>query len=196
MRWAVFAIAAYLVMVLQVGLAKHLSVSTESGQVQPEFALLLAVLVALAAPVRTAVIAGGILGLLMDLAASPYALAPAEDAASAAPAAMTLIGPYALGYMAGAYLVVQLRPMLFRQHPLALSAMVLAAGAESHLIVLALLWIRQWYDPIAGFIASEQLVPRGMSLVYTAILGLIAAYPLNWASSLFGFHSGKPAGRA
>ena len=188
MRWPIFAIAAYLAVVLQVGLAPHVAVR----DIQPEFMLLLAVFIALSAPIRTAVIGCGILGLLLDLIASPYPLVQTDPRS---PAAATLIGPYTLGYMAGAYLVVQLRPMLFRQHPLTVAAMVLVAGAEIHLVVLGLLWVRHWYEPMQGFIASHQLIPRALGLLYSAAIGLAFAYPLSWAAPLFGFQTAHPSAR-
>lgn len=190
MRWPVFAIAAYLALVLQVGLSHHLAL----GNVEPQFVLLLAVFIALSAPTRATVIAAGILGLLLDLVASPYTLAASGAGASEA-AAVTLIGPYTLGYMTGGYLVVQLRPMLFRQHPLTLAAMVLVAGAEAHLVVLGLLWVRNWYEPMQGFIASDELIPRSLGLLYTAAIGLALAYPLAWITPLFGFHTAHPSTR-
>jgi len=190
MRWTVFALAAYAALALQVGLARHVSL----GSAQPQIVLLLAVFVALSAPTRTAVVACGILGLFMDLLASPYVLA-ATATLEPAPQAATILGPYTLGYMAGGYLVVQLRPMLFRHHPLTMAAMALAAGAEAHLLVVGLLWLRNWYEPIEGFIASAELGVRGLGLLYTAGLGLLLAYPAKWITPAFAFHTGKHSGR-
>ena len=182
MRWTSFVIAAYVVMALEVGLAQHIAIDTSWGPAAPSFALVLAVFISLHAPIRTAVLACGILGLLVDLAASPYTLAEPATAHT-----VTLIGPYALGYAAGGYLVILMRPMLIRRHPMALAVMSLLAGAEVHLVVLALLWVRQWYEPLAAFHAVEQLSPRALGLLYTSGLAIFLAFPLSWSAGTFAF---------
>jgi hypothetical protein len=74
--------------------------------------------------------------------------------------------------------------------------MILVAGAETHLIVLGLLWMRQWYEPIAGFVASQQFIPRALSLLYTAVLGAVLVLPLLLVAPTFGFATAKSTGRS
>jgi cell shape-determining protein MreD len=195
MRWPIFIIAGYLLMVLQVGLAPHIAIPTRFGPIEPQFVLLLAVFVALSAPTSVAVVASTILGLLLDLT-STYSVAQIDDAGQAmthAPA--VILGPYALGYMAGGYLVVQMRPMLFRQHPMTIATMMLVAGTLVHLVVLAIFTVRRFYEPLEGFAATSELAARAMSLLYSAAVGLVLAYPLHKTSWLFGFSAIKPSAR-
>ena len=53
-----------------------------------------------------------------------------------------IVGPHALGFMLGAYLVLQLRGLVFRESVFTLAFMTLAAGVFVHLAAVALLAVR------------------------------------------------------
>ena len=70
MRWSVFAIAAFVVVVAQLSLRDTLILHS-AGEIRPDFIACLAVFIALFAERSAALWACWILGLLMDLAPKP-----------------------------------------------------------------------------------------------------------------------------
>lgn len=186
MRWWVFAVVAYLLLSVQVALADVMSITTKFGPIQPRFVLLLAVFVGLAASPRVVMIASLALGILVD-ATTTW---PLVDGG-----ALTLIGPHALGYVAGGYVLLQVRSMVFRQHPLTVGSMMLVAGVAVELIVVAAFTIRAWYEPVAGWSSTHELVARSLALLYSAALGTLLAVPLCALTPIFGFPTLKQTGQ-
>lgn len=184
MRWFVFGILAYLFMAVQVSGVIDLPAGGFGAFGRPFVVLILAVFVGLSAPPRAAMIAWGTLGLLLDLT-TVWPLAGSGG--------VTIIGPYALGCLAAGYTLLELRGMLFRQHPLTLGAMVVLCGVAMHLVVVGLFTIRQWYDPLDDWIAKEQLLTRGAGLAYTAALAVVLAWPLLKLAPALGFQASKSA---
>ena len=185
MRWFVFFVFAYVLLAMQVGLASGVSIDTSWGPVQPLFVLPLAVFVGLSAAPATSLLAWAALGVLLDVTTTWGNGA-------------TFIGPYTLGYIAGHYVVNQMRTMLVKRHPLALSFMTILAGAAVQLIVVAVFAARNFYDPIPGWVGSQHLILRAMGLLYTAGVAAVLAIPLNALATVFGFRSDKgpaPYGR-
>ena len=180
MRWWVFILFAYLVVALQVGVADALAIPSRFGAIQPRLILLLAVFVGLSAAPGVALAAWVALGLVVDLV-SPQP-------------GVTLVGPYALGYLVAGYVLLQGRTMVFRQHPLTMGMMILVCGLAAHLVVVLVFSIRTWYDPLPGFSGGTELVRRFFSLLVTGLLGVILAGPIFRLAPVFGFHFGKTAG--
>ncbi|QNN25285.1 hypothetical protein HED60_24385 [Planctomycetales bacterium ZRK34] len=186
MRWWVFAIVAYVLLGIEVSLADLMAIESKFGPVQPRFVLLLAVFVGLAAAPRVVMIASLALGILVDLTTTW----PLADGG-----ALTLIGPCALGYVIGGYVLLQVRSMVFRQHPLTVGSMMLVAGVAIELIVVAVFTIRAWYEPVAGWSSTHELVLRSLSLFYSAVIGTMLAVPLCALTPVFGFPSLKQTGQ-
>jgi rod shape-determining protein MreD len=166
MNWPVFAIFALVALALEQGLMTlwHL------GSVCPSPVLILAVYVAMNAPPRPDLWASLILGLLLDLT-TPYP----RDAQTY----FALMGPMALGFLAAAYLTLQLRGMLFRNSPVALAVIVFASGILAHLVGVAILSFRGLLFAGGGvyqFDAAAELLHRLLQLLYTAVLAL----PFGW----------------
>lgn len=182
MRWLIFSIFAYAMLAAQVGLRSLVSV----GGVSPQFLLILAVYVGLMAPSAVVPWALLVLGLLVDLA-------PGNAHG------LSLVGPAALGYLAGAYAVLQLRTLVFRQSVITLTALVLVAGVFVHLVIVALLTVRgvPWPlgEPVPGWSAADQLVQRFLSLLYTAVWAMPVGVVLFRTTPLWGF-AGKSRGPA
>jgi cell shape-determining protein MreD len=177
MNWPVFALFAYVAAALDLGLGS-LPVVGEAS-----FILILAVFVGLNAPGSVVAWALLILGLLVDLQPGPVHGA-------------VLLGPGALGFLAGAYAVLQLRTLLFRESVMTLAVMVLAVGVFVQLVMVALLTMRglpMIAEPIAGWNAADQLAHRFMQLLYTAALSVPVGWVLIRSRPLWGF-AGK--GRA
>lgn len=165
MNWLVFALAAYVMLALETGLRTLLGVSGLAGA-YPSFVLILAVYIGLVAPSHVVPWAMLALGLLVDLQAGPV-----PEAA--------IIGPAALGYLFGAYVVLQLRVLVFRESVITLAALVFATGIFVQLVIVGLYTMRglPWLtaQPVEGWSAADQLVHRFFVLLYTAI----AAVPIG-----------------
>ncbi len=181
MRWWVFAVGAYLVLALQVGAAPMMAKHVGSEAVEPRFPLLLALLVGLFARATAVGVAWGVLGVLTDL------IATHNDG-------LVLVGPYALGYLAGAYLLLQVRQVVLREHALTFGFLILVCGAAAHLVLVGVLEARYWlHVAVAGAAtratagsAAMELATRMLSLSYTAFLGLVLSPLLFRLIGLFG----------
>lgn len=188
MRWMTFAIFAALFLVLETGLRALWSVGW-SGH-SPSLLLLLALYVALAAPMAHACWAALVLGILADLTLTwPISVGGETHA-------ITLIGPSALGFLAAARVGVEMRGMIFRQSPFALAFVVPLAGAFAHLVIVALLTLRGLglnpADPVLGWSAADQLLARCFDLIYTALVATPVGIALLWTDRLWGFQPHGP----
>ncbi|MEX0654561.1 MAG: hypothetical protein WDZ31_02840 [Phycisphaeraceae bacterium] len=175
MNWLIFAIAAYLLLALESGLRTLLAVG---DGVSPSFLLVLAVFIGMMAPSSVVPWAFLAIGLLVDLQPGPV-----RD--------VTLIGPAALGYLAGAYVVLQLRTLVFRESVLALAVLVLAVGIFVQLVYVALLTARGLpmltAEPVVGWSAADQLVHRFLELLYTAVLAIPLGLLLFKSAGIWSF---------
>lgn len=176
MRWAVFAIFAFAALVIQLSLSNVLTLHALRS-ISPDVVAALAVFIALFAS-RSAVLWGcWILGLLVDLA-------PAGDGS-----AFRIIGPHALGYAAGGYLVLQLRTMVFRRRALTVGFLTALALIAASLVAVMLLSIRCWYPEAAPYGPLSDLGRRMLIALYSGLI----AIPLGWALGktipLWGFQS-------
>lgn len=172
MRWFVFLIFAFVLLVVEMGLRSLLRVNTSAGEICPSFLLVLATFVALWAPSRIVPWAMLVIGLLADL--QPI---PVVDPVSVP----SIIGPATLGYLLAGYAVLQVRTFLFRHSPLAVAISVVVAGIFLHLVIVAALTMRGLPLPgfpgrLDGWIIGDQLYRRFFDLLYTAAL----AVPLGW----------------
>lgn len=160
MSWLTFAIAATGTLVTQVGLRTLWALPDAQG-VSPNLVLVLAVFVALHATSTAAWWGAIALGVAMDLA---WATGP--------------VGPSSLALLAGAYVTVQLRHLVFRDPPLALAALVLVSGLFWAVAVTALGTARML--PMVGsgesWHAADQLLRGGGEALYSAA----AALPMGW----------------
>lgn len=186
MKWPVFAVTLYLLLALQISVASAMRLDTAAGSVEPRLLLVLLVFVGLSAAPRVVMIAAGVMGLFLD-ATTTWPTMSGET--------MTLLGPYALGYMAGGLVLLQMRPMVFRQHALAYAVMILLAGIAVHLVVTGIFAVRIWYDPVPGFSATSELFTGFLALLYSAVVGALLSIPLVMASPAFGFHTTRPRRR-
>ena len=181
MRWGVFIVFTLLTLVIDTTLQGAL----EIGGIVPSFAAVLAAFVALSAPPLSAMWAGLILGILMDLS-TPHVIGADRP--------FHLIGPHALGYLFAVNVVLPLRTMVFRRNPLTLGVFagltVLAAG-----LVSILIWsIRGWYadTPVlfGGGSASGELLATLLRAAYTALVGIPVGWLLVRTAPAWGFGAG------
>lgn len=171
MNWLIFSIAAYFGYALDTGLRVLLS----AKGVSPSFLLILAVYIGMLAPGRTVIWAYLAIGLLTDL----QALYTAE---------VTVIGPAALGYLLGAYAVLQLRGLVFRESIITLSVLSFAVGIFIHLTMLATLKFRAVVTGEPMLVsAADALVQGFLHLLYTAAVAVPVGAILLRTTPMWGF---------
>lgn len=176
MNWLTFSILAYVGYALQVVLAPLWAIN---DLYQPMLLLILLVFIALQAPGMTVAWSAIVLGLLVDILAIQQPVTG-------------VLGPWALGFLAAGYALVQLRNLLFRDSMFTIAIMTFVAGIFALLVATTLHTLRQnvgllGNDPVVGFSAADQLVRGFLTLLYTAAVAVPAGYLLLKMRTLWGF---------
>jgi hypothetical protein len=104
-------------------------------------------------------------------------------------------GPYALGFVAGAWLALRLRPSLLRRRALTVGAMTLVTMlvAQAVVIMLGMLRSAPWYPGGAlhwsDTTATAELWRRILIAVYSGLLAVPAGWALLRTARLWGFQT-------
>lgn len=175
MSWPVVLVFGYLLVGLELVLPAQLRLGPTT--VAPSVVTPFVVFIAMFAPASRAYWTALLLGLTLDLL-TPWG-------------GETIVpGPRALGFLAGAYLVVTMRTVINR-NTLALIVFSVASTALSQVVVVAILTFRSLYTVpggAGGWRPRQELVERMFSSLYTggtaAVLGLL----LFACIGLFKFH--------
>ncbi|WP_428386924.1 hypothetical protein [Mucisphaera sp.] len=167
MNWPVFSLLVYVLLALTFALGSAL----ELGGVRPEPVLVLVAYVALMADWRRTGWAALSVGLCLDLL-HPYA------------GGVVLVGPYALGLLVGAFVVHQLRNVVFRHSLLTVVILTVICGLFAEVFSTSLVAVRTLPWPLGealvGWGAADALFGGFLSVLYTAVfavpvgLGLLA----------------------
>ena len=170
MRWLVFWLMAYLFAGLQVGASPLLRLG--ASDVRPDFLFILMVFIAATGPAVPVLWAALVLGLLVDLTTT-----------QGMPGSV-IIGPYALGFALGALLILQMRAMVYRRHPLTTALLTLLAGAATHLLATFLLTAHQLISSrssqgLSGWSATDTLVNAFLVTLYSSVVTLLLTPILN-----------------
>ncbi|TVQ63802.1 MAG: hypothetical protein EA378_00730 [Phycisphaerales bacterium] len=173
MNWLVFAIAAWFVLGLEVGLKDIFQLGPTA--IAPSFVVPLAVFIALAAPPRQTLWACLILGLGMDLTAR------------VAGSPSVVVGPYALGFLLMGQLVLAARGLMIRRNPLSLVLLSVLGSIVASIVVVAIYTIRGLVFGPEPFPAGQQLVTRVLAALYTVLTAFGMSLLLLPAAGLFGF---------
>lgn len=161
MNWPVIAIAVYLALGIDLGSRAALALG---GSVVPSLLLALVALIAAFAPAGSTLLIALVAGALVDLT-TPVATTEGPR---------LVLGPSALGFMLGAYVVITLRTLFARRHVMALVVLAVLAAGGAGLVSAGLLALRQVTD--AGFtLAGPQVMSRLGSALYTAVPALLLA---------------------
>lgn len=163
MNWLVFTLNAWVLLGLELGLKDSLRIG--ETPMSPSFVMPLAVAVAIAAPTTPALWACLSLGVALDLTNT-------IETAAGGPA-RTVLGPYALGYLVAGYLVLTMRGLMMRKNILTIGFLSLACSLVANIVVTAIMAIRARYDVGVEFDASQQLLWRLGSSLYTGVVGTI-----------------------
>ncbi|MCC6425266.1 MAG: hypothetical protein IT435_00465 [Phycisphaerales bacterium] len=162
MNWIVFALSGWVLLGLELGLKDSLRIG--DAPVAPSFVMPLAVVIALAAPSTTALWAAIVLGMTLDLTNT------LEVMGGGLP--RYVLGPYALGYALAAQLVLTMRGLMIRKNILTVGFLSLFCSLVSNIVVTAIFAIRSRYDVEIQFDATQQLIWRLGSSLYTGLVGL------------------------
>jgi hypothetical protein len=182
MNWGIFAIVAWLLLGVELGLRSALQIG--HTPMAPSFLLPLAVWIALWAPQATASTACLIVGLLLDLT-SPL---PLVDSG----VEVVAVGPYALGCLLMAQAIIAARGLMIKKNPLTLMVLTVVGGMVAHAVVAAL-YTARWSigDPIV-WEPTQQLVARAGIAAYSSLSALAVSLLLYPIQPLFAFASSSP----
>lgn len=152
-----------------------------STPIAPSFVFVLLSFVAIAARPQLVLWCALAMGLLTDLTS------PIELTTAAPPA--TVVGPYALGYLLAAQLIVSMRALLMRANPPTLGFTAGVGYAVAQIVVVAILTLRLWMGQPFDWHPTHELLQRLGSAAYTGVLGFILSFVLVPMSPLFGIQS-------
>lgn len=186
MRWGIFAIFALLVLSLDAGLSDVLRIES-LWDIRPNLCGVLAVFVALSAPRIAALWGCFVIGLLLDLSI---------EYTTGGNRGVYLVGPYALGLLAGGWLVLRGRTMVFRRRALTIGVMTVVSLLLAQAIIMMLLVIRSrswypggpihWPDNAVGI----ELLRRVLIAVYSGVAAVPGGWLLVRTLPLWGFQTG------
>ena len=184
MRWLAFGFATYLLLGAELGLVEFLRIGDDLA---PSFLLVFATYIALSAQPGPALLAATVIGALMDLT-QPWA---------AGTEMTVLLGPNALGYAAGAWLVVNLRGHVFRYHPAATAVLTFAMGLAVIIVGHFLIATRfvahsllNVYEPMEWWTPVSLLRTDFLTLLYSCLLAVPMIWVLNRFTPVFGLSQG------
>ena len=175
MRWPVVAIMAYVVLGLEVAVKPALAIAPANYRFDPTFVVPFLTFIALSGPTVPVLWVALVLGMVVDL----YTERDAGD--------LVVLGPYALGYMAGAYLVLVMRGLMFRRSPLSMIFLSILATAICELVVVFIFTLRHVYTGPELWSAGTELANRLLGAGYTALSGGLLSLILFPLTPLFGF---------
>lgn len=181
MNLVLVAVLGWLAMGFETGLKGTLAVRLGSVTAAPSFVLPLAVFIALCAPPMQAMWVCLALGLLMDLTAPQMTVG--DD--------LVVIGPYALGFAAACQLVLAMRGVVIRRHPLAVVMLSILAAAVMQIVVTAIFTARHAMGDQIIWNPSQELMARLLSAVATGATALVIAVLLSPMAPLLGLPSGR-----
>ena len=179
MNWLVFIISAYLLLAIQIGLQPLLAFpGPQAGAmpgVSPNLVLVLLVWVGLMAPARTVLWASLVLGVMVDVTQGPVH-------------GVQVIGPTAIGYVAGGITLLQIRGIVFRESVLTLAVSVFFVGLFVYLATILIYTLRGvLIDPLESWRVADALVRGFQTLLYTALAALPLGFVLFRLAGLFAF---------
>ena len=177
MNWFVLLFLAWVGFGLEMALAPVFDAGALG--VHPSTMIPILVFVALYAPRKHVLWAAVALGLFRDL------LSPLTHE-NGGP--VHLIGPYVLGSLLCVQFVLSVRGMVIRRNPLTIGALSILGAIVAEILVVALVTIRVVFGDHLVWDASDELVARLLSSLYTGVMGLVLSFIFFALTPAFGFH--------
>ncbi|MBS0188478.1 MAG: hypothetical protein JSS51_10435 [Planctomycetes bacterium] len=176
-------VAGYAAFSLELGLRNALAIG--SGGAAPSFVFVLCVILAVGSPANLVLWTCLTFGLITDLTW------PHELKSGTTP--VTIIGPYALGYLTAGQFILLLRSQIFKRNPLSLAFLCAVGFAVAQVVVVAIYTFRSPYTHEMAWEPTHQLLARLVSALYTGLLGLLVGLVAGPLSAALGLH--QPAQR-
>jgi len=153
MKWPIVIIFAYVCAVVQSGMTSWLRLWDGAS---PNLLLVMLIFLALHAASHALVIMAVVLGLLSDLTNQ------------------TPLGFGVISFAAVALMMLQLRQMVFREHPLSHAALGLICGVVLGVVLLLLQYVRGWFfTPSTGSLMTWGLLFRSAVLTIPACVIMV-----------------------
>lgn len=168
MRWLVFIIAAAIAVALDMGMASAMTLRS-LGFVTPSFAGCLVAYMALFGRTDHVLWGAWFLGVLTDL--SPGSTEGQE--------LVFIIGPHALGYVLGAWIILNIRSMVFRHRIFTLCVCTMICVLSAGFLVVVIGIVRFWLPFTGGAVVPfglKELVQFVGDAIYSGLL----AVPFGW----------------
>ncbi len=175
MNWLVYAILAWIALGLEQGFRPALQVG--SVNIAPSFVLILMVFVSLWVRASAVIPAAMILGACLDML---------NKVPTSTGETVVVLGPWALGCALAAFLILNLRAMVFRRNPLTLAVLCFIASFAAEVVVLAILMFRSWYDILVLQPAAAELTQRLLTALYTGLVSILIGPLLQMAAPWIG----------
>lgn len=182
MNWAVFAIAAWLLTGAELGLRDALALGP--SWIAPSFVIPLLVFVGVFAQPGAVHWSCLIMGVVTDLTNR------IETTDGGQP--LTLVGPYALGYLLAGQLVLTLRGVMIRRNPLTIAFLAMIASAVAHAVVISLLTVHKLYGEPLALNASAELLHRLGNSAINGVGAFVLSLLLFPMSAALGLQTGQP----
>lgn len=171
-------IGLWLAVGLELALRQTLGLSDSAGGIGgPSTVFAFVACIAAFGPGVTSLWIGFIGGLLIDLT---WGVGLAGQTIGQA----TFVGPHALGFTAGAWVVLRCRKVFIRRNPLAVAALAILGAVAAQFIALVILLIRDAIDPAIAL--PPQGFIRMIGAVYTSLPALAFATCIRWLLPLLG----------
>lgn len=164
MRWAVFLLLAWAALGLELSLRKALSLG-HTG-IAPSFVFCVVTVIAANAPPAKVYWLAWIMGLLVD---ATFML-PTQNGADA-----RVIGPYALSFAAGAFLIVSIRTLMYKRSPFAYGFLAIVGSLVAQLGVVAVFTVRSIMFDQLDWSVGHELWTRFASCIYTGVVMTLLA---------------------
>jgi cell shape-determining protein MreD len=184
MNTLLVGLLGWLCLGFETGLKPTLAIRLGGVEAAPSFVVPLAVIVALCAPAGQALWACLVLGLFMDLTA-PHALSTTEN--------ITILGPYAIGFLLAGQFVVAIRGLVIRRHPLTAAILSVLAAGLMQIVATALLTAHHFLDPLV-WSPSAELWSRLLAALATGVTGLLVSIVVLPMAPLLGYQAGVHRG--
>jgi hypothetical protein len=173
-----FALLAWILLGLELGLKSALELGATG--IAPSFIVPMGMFIAMAATPTRSVWSCLILGLVLDLTSS-------LPGAAGSP---VIVGPWALGMVLAAQLVLAIRPMMIKRNPLTVAFLSVVGAGVAQIVVVAILTGRGIVYGDLAWSAGPELVRRLGSALYTGLAGYVMALGLIPLAPVLGLQLG------
>jgi rod shape-determining protein MreD len=178
MKWPLPLLMGYLLLALESPVREALRLGPTAAS--PSLVFPMVVFIALLASSTAALWTAWIVGMAVDVTTLRGS------------GAIVVAGPHALGYLAAAYLILTIRPLVMRKNPITLVLLSIAGEGMAAVVIVFLfavrrtLWHGTWADDIQSSLMSD-LWQRIIGACYTGAAAAVLAAVLFPLTTWFGF---------